>query len=44
MRKESVNYKFKYSFNSWIIFFVGRMSLVGTDEIKKIKLEVCDTE
>ena len=39
-RRESVNYECKHTDNSWIILIVGRMALVGSEEI----MQVCDTE
>ena len=33
MKKESVNYKCKHTFKSWIIFIKEWMGLLGTEEI-----------
>ena len=44
MRKESGNYKYKHTFNSWIMFLMVSMGLVGTEEIMNIRFHVCDTK
>ena len=49
MRKESVNYEYKCTFNSLIIFYRkdwggGFILCVCLEEITNIKLQVCDFE